>query len=140
MTGPIPRGYERFRRHALATRYAADRVAEAARIGQRDELAVAALLHDVGQLVLAQLYGDDYGADPGTETPEERIRRERRELGIDHALVGAVLVRRWGLKPQIAAAIERHHSADADGPRRRDTPCRLDRPPRRRRPRLPRRR
>ena len=26
-----------------------------------------------------------------------------------------MLVRRWGLKPQIAAAIERHHSPDADG-------------------------
>ena len=113
--GSFPATYERFRRHALATRHAADRVADAARIGQPDELAIAALLHDVGRLVLAQLYGDDYGADPAAENPEERIRRERRELGIDHALVGAVLVRRWGLKPQIAAAIERHHSPDADG-------------------------
>ena len=106
---------EQFRRHALATRHAADRVADAARIGQPDELAIAALLHDVGRLVLAQLYGDDYGASPATTPPEERIRRERRELGIDHALVGAVLVRRWGLKPQIVASIERHHSPDAEG-------------------------
>ena len=29
-------------------------------------------------------------------TPEERIHRERRELGVDHALVGGVLARRWG--------------------------------------------
>jgi len=113
--GAVRRTYEQFRRHALATRHAADRVAEAARIGQPDELAISALLHDVGKLVLAQLYGEGYSADPATETPEERIRRERRELGIDHALVGAVLVRRWGLKPQVAAAIERHHAADADG-------------------------
>ena len=113
--GSFPRAYERFRRHALATRFAADRVANAARIGQPDELAIASLLHDVGKLVLAQLYGDDYGASPAAENPEDRIRRERRELGIDHALVGAVLVRRWGLKPQISAAIERHHSPDADG-------------------------
>src|SRR5947208_16721816 len=40
--------HERFRRHAVATRYAADRIAEIARLSDRDELAVAALLHDVG--------------------------------------------------------------------------------------------
>src|SRR5919198_1444906 len=55
--------YERFRRHAVATRCAADRIAEAARLGDRDELAVAALLHDVGHLVLTELYGDFDGLD-----------------------------------------------------------------------------
>jgi putative nucleotidyltransferase with HDIG domain len=111
----LPAAYERFRRHALATRHAADRVAEAARLGQRDELAVAALLHDVGRLVLVQLYGTESAGKPQTESPDERVRRERRDLGIDHALVGAVLVRRWGLKPGIVTAVERHHCLDADG-------------------------
>src|SRR5687767_12857086 len=77
--GSFPAAYERFRRHALATRHAADRVADAARVGQPDELAIAALLHDVGRLVLVQLYGDDLAADPAVDTAEERIRRERRE-------------------------------------------------------------
>jgi putative nucleotidyltransferase with HDIG domain len=110
-----PAHLERFRRHAVATRHAADRVAEAARIGQREELAVAALLHDVGRLVLISLYGEEYGQDASSQGPMERLRHERRELGVDHTLVGAVLVRRWGLKPGIAAAIERHHSPEADG-------------------------
>jgi DNA-binding CsgD family transcriptional regulator len=43
------------------------------------------------------------------------LRRERRELGIDHALVGAVLIRRWGLPPTIATVVERHHAPDAEG-------------------------
>ena len=105
---------ERFRRHALATRHAADRIAELARLPDRDELAVAALLHDVGRLVLAELYGD-FKLDDQAGTPEERVRRERRELGIDHALVGAVMVRRWALPSSIAGAIERHHSPEAQG-------------------------
>jgi putative nucleotidyltransferase with HDIG domain len=107
--------HERFRRHAVATRHAADRIAELARLGERDELAVSALLHDVGRLVLAELYGTFEGLDGADTAPDERIRRERRELGIDHALVGAVLVRRWGLPPAVAAAIERHHASDAEG-------------------------
>ena len=107
--------YERFRRHAAAVRIASERAAELVRLPQRDELAVAALLHDVGRLVMAELYGDIHLGDGRGEAPDERARRERRELGIDHALVGAVLVRRWSLPPAIAAAVERHHAPDATG-------------------------
>jgi putative nucleotidyltransferase with HDIG domain len=107
--------HERFRRHAVATRHAAERIADLARLNDRDELAVAALLHDVGKLVLAELHGSFADTGEHRATPDERIRRERRELGIDHALVGAVLVRRWAMAPGVAAAIERHHSPKASG-------------------------
>ena len=108
--------FERYRRHAAAVRSAADRIADEARIADRDELAVAALVHDIGRLVLGDLYGPEFGMGPEPDDgPEERLRRERRELGVDHALVGAVLVRRWGLPSTIAAAVERHHAPDAEG-------------------------
>lgn len=107
---------ERFRRHGVATRHAAERIADLADVPGRDELAAAALVHDVGQLVLSRLY-PGYGELVGDRslTPEERTHRERRELGIDHTLVGGVLARRWGLPDVIAAAIERHHSDGATG-------------------------
>jgi HD-like signal output (HDOD) protein/DNA-binding CsgD family transcriptional regulator len=115
-TGSGVERFERFRRHALAVRTAADRVGEIARMDQRDELAATGLLHDVGRLVLGELYGQEFGVgSEGDEDPDERLRRERRELGIDHALVGAVLIRRWGLPAAIASAVERHHAPDADG-------------------------
>jgi putative nucleotidyltransferase with HDIG domain len=107
---------ERARRHAVATRYAAERIAEISDVAGRDELATTAMLHDIGQLVLARLYpGYEEILEDGRLTPEERIHRERRELGIDHTLVGGVLARRWGLPPRIASAIERHHSEEATG-------------------------
>jgi putative nucleotidyltransferase with HDIG domain len=106
--------HERFRRHAVAVRSASERIAELARLPNRDELVVAALLHDVGRLVLAELYGDEYLSDTAG-SPDERARRERRDLGIDHAVVGAVLIRRWGLRGTIAGAVERHHAPDATG-------------------------
>jgi DNA-binding NarL/FixJ family response regulator len=34
---------------------------------------------------------------------------------VDHGLVGGVLARRWGLPNRLSSAIERHHSADAEG-------------------------
>jgi putative nucleotidyltransferase with HDIG domain len=117
LLGPTPsiRREERLRRHAIAVRDAAEHIADAVRVKSRDELAAAALLHDVGRLVIAELHTDfDSALDP-LATPEDRLRAERRELGIDHALVGAVLARRWGVPPRIATAIERHHAPDAQG-------------------------
>jgi putative nucleotidyltransferase with HDIG domain len=113
--GPWEDQPEKFRRHALATRHAAERLAEIGRMPAADELALAALLHDIGRLVLLRLYPGYADLLASGATPEERLQAERRELGVDHALVGGVLVRRWGLAPAIGAAIERHHADDADG-------------------------
>ena len=111
--GPVP---EAMRRHAVATRSAAERIAEVANLPARDDLAAAALLHDFGRLVLLCLYGEypKLVADPRLSA-EDRLRVERRELGIDHALVGGVLARRIGVPAETASAIERHHAPDATG-------------------------
>ncbi len=107
---------ERFRVHALATQRAADQIGRAVGWVERDELAVAALLHDVGRLVISRLHpGCKVYFDAAIRTPEQRLRDEREQLGIDHTLVGGVLARRWNLPQRIAVAIERHHAEDADG-------------------------
>ena len=107
---------ERFRVHALATQRAADQIGRAVGWIERDELAVASLLHDVGRLVISRLHpGYKVYFDAASRTPEQRLRDEREQLGIDHALVGGVLARRWNLPQRIAVAIERHHAEDADG-------------------------
>jgi putative nucleotidyltransferase with HDIG domain len=105
---------EQFRLHALGTQRAADRLATELNYGNRDRLMVTALLHDVGKLVLLHAYpGYPSQVHGDARTPEERLQRERRELGVDHALVGGVLARRWGLPKSIASTIERHHADDA---------------------------
>src|SRR6478609_7695306 len=107
---------ERFRLHALATQHAADRIAAEVGFEHRDRLTATSLLHDIGKLVLLHAYpGYPSQVHRGARTPEERIHQERRELGVDHALVGGVLARRWGLPKAVASVIERHHAPDADG-------------------------
>jgi HD-like signal output (HDOD) protein/DNA-binding CsgD family transcriptional regulator len=107
---------ERFRLHALATQHAADRIAMEVGYENRDRLTVTSLVHDVGKLVLLHAYpGYPSQVHRGARTPEERIHQERRELGVDHALVGGVLIRRWGLPASLATPIERHHNPDAEG-------------------------
>ena len=95
---------ERFRVHALATQRAADQVGRAVGWSDRDELAVAALLHDIGRLVIMNLHpGHRPYFDAVSNTPEQRIREERE------------LARRWNVPQAIAVAIERHHAEDAEG-------------------------
>jgi putative nucleotidyltransferase with HDIG domain len=107
---------ERFRLHAVAVQRAADRLATVAGYAQRDRLLVTALLHDIGKLILMHAYPSyPRQIHAGAKAPDEWLRQERRELGVDHALVGGVLARRWGLPAPIAAAIERHHAPDASG-------------------------
>ncbi|HET8862767.1 MAG TPA: HDOD domain-containing protein [Solirubrobacterales bacterium] len=106
---------EQFRVHALATQQAATRIGREIGWGDRDELVVAALLHDIGRLVISKLHpGRRTYFDATSRTPEQRLREERDQLGIDHALVGGVLARRWNVPQRIAVAIERHHAEDAE--------------------------
>ena len=107
---------ERFRLHAVAAQRAADRIARETEYEERDELLTSTLLHDIGKLVLVHAYPGYPGRVHGdARTPEARVHRERRELGVDHGVVGGVLARRWGLPGRLASAIERHHSEELEG-------------------------
>jgi HD-like signal output (HDOD) protein len=68
-------------------------------------LYLAALLHDVGKLLLLQSgehKGDCHHGD--THAAEERVR-----LGFDHGLLGAYAARTWGLSDPIPQVIGHHH-------------------------------
>jgi putative nucleotidyltransferase with HDIG domain len=108
---------EQVRLHAIAVQRAADRIAREAGWRNRDELLVAALLHDIGKLVLTDASpGYPEQVHGGARTPDERIRAERHALGLDHADVGGVLLRRWRLPESIAQAVEHHHDPETHHP------------------------
>jgi putative nucleotidyltransferase with HDIG domain len=110
---PLGSRADRYRRHALATQRLAEQVRRTAGIAGGDELAVTALLHDVGRVVLPlpRQHYDFLTQAPGT--PEQRLALERRRLAVDHATVGGLLLRRLGLPDRVASVVERHHAPDA---------------------------
>lgn len=79
---------------------------------------VAALLHDIGKLVIARYAQLDVSAilSVAEEKKIPFVDAERELLGSDHTEIGAEIARRWHFPAEIARAIGSHHSAanDAD--------------------------
>ena len=105
----------RSRVHAQAVARAADRIARELALVERDDLLAAALLHDIGKLVLASVHpGYTDLTDVQTTAPEKRVRQEQLALGIDHASFGGLLLKRWALPKRLSSVVAAHHSSDAE--------------------------
>jgi putative nucleotidyltransferase with HDIG domain len=103
----------RTRVHAQAVARAADRIVQEVQPAIRDDVLAVALLHDIGTLLIGRAHPDYDPLDARTSTPEERLRHEQRMLRMDHASLGALLLRKWGLPSRLATAVGEHHTADA---------------------------
>jgi len=96
--------------HALGVASAA--LAGAQRLGiAGDDAHLAALLHDVGKLVLPVAFGEAACDKLARAYPGggERALAERERLGVDHAIAGGLLAERWNLPEGVAEAIALHH-------------------------------
>jgi HD-like signal output (HDOD) protein len=92
---------------ALAAAVAAGEVARLNSTADPDEMMVAGLLHNVGEVVLLAEAGDDY--ESVLELAEEvgRPEAELRLLGIDSSEASAALLRAWDF-PEVFVAAARH--------------------------------
>lgn len=82
-----------------------------------DHAYIAALLHDVGKLLLRAHCPEEY-----TRVFEEVRGSNRRvaeveaeQLGLTHAEVGAYLLGLWGLPPEVVQAVASHHDLACTG-------------------------
>jgi putative nucleotidyltransferase with HDIG domain len=81
----------------------------------RDAAIVAALLHDIGKLVIAYKMPDRFARLVARANAEQKplYRIEEELWGITHAEVGAYLLGLWGLPIRVTEAIAYHHSPSA---------------------------
>ncbi len=98
--------------HALASSVAADLVLARAGTTLPSNLSTGALLHDVGKLIISACLPPSLVtslAQTAEIENRELVLVEHDVLGIDHAEVGAIVARSWGLPESIQVAITKHH-------------------------------
>jgi HD-like signal output (HDOD) protein/CheY-like chemotaxis protein len=77
----------------------------------REYTILAALLHDVGSLILATKMQDEFcsAVSLASERRCEQFEAEEELFGASHAEIGAYLLGLWGIPSEIVEAIAHHH-------------------------------
>lgn len=100
-------------RHSVTVSVAAELVVKALKIPGADEVFTAALLHDVGKLVLGGFVQNDIQQIEAMVA--KGIAFEVAEfivLGTDHAVIGARILEKWSFPADLVNAVGMHHDPD----------------------------
>ena len=100
---------EEFHRHAQLTSRIAAGIARTTQLSPA--VVLAALLHDVGKLVIAERIPSHFARALAQAEEENRPLHEVEEslISISHAEVGAYLLSLWGLPYSVVEAVAHHH-------------------------------
>ncbi len=116
MDKPVP-GYDlppgELWRHSIAVSVAAEGLVKVLKIEAAEEIFTAALLHDVGKLVLGEYVKDDFKKiETAVSQGLSFEKAETMALGVNHADVGARILARWSLPAEIINAVQWHHAPE----------------------------
>ena len=98
--------------HSLACGFAAQLVAKHRNYPQPEQLYVAGMLHDLGQLVVLQNDPELYSEicmNAKNSLDQSLIKAEKEALGFDHAQIGGILLKEWRLPASIYTPVAHHH-------------------------------
>lgn len=101
--------------HSVAASLGAEVVGALAPITVPPEAVTAALLHDVGKLVLARFLTPELItgiAEARADGERSEMQAEIDVLGVHHGQLGGMICRHWNLPERVAAAVEFHHAPD----------------------------
>jgi putative nucleotidyltransferase with HDIG domain len=100
--------------HSLATAGIAKQLAAGVDDADPMDCFIAGLLHDFGKVVFAQYMPEEFrlaleiSQDDGTSLHLAL----RKIIGVDHAVVGAMLVEKWRFAPELIETIENQHGSN----------------------------
>ncbi len=105
--------------HSLGCAFAARKTAKNLGIMQAEQIFISGLLHDMGKVILALYFPDEYSEafKYVKENDTELHRGEKHILGIDHAALSGLLMERWNFPDSILIPVRFHHSIDQCPPK-----------------------
>ena len=100
-----------FWKHSLSVAVTSKSIAQKSGLDSPDNCFVGGLLHDVGKVIMAQYFTEDF-IKVWTRMQNEYLPfydAEQQELSVDHTKIGAYLADRWQLPRGLTDAIRWHH-------------------------------
>jgi putative nucleotidyltransferase with HDIG domain len=100
--------------HSLATASIAKQLAQRVDNADPMDCFIAGLLHDFGKVVFAQFMPEDFrkALALSQENGTSLFLALREVIGIDHAVVGAMLVEKWRFAPNLIETIRHQYGDD----------------------------
>jgi HD-like signal output (HDOD) protein len=106
-------------RHSLETSLFTRSIGVAEKLPRKaqDEAFTAGILHDLGKLILAQNFPEDYAEvlTRSCRQPRPLCEIETERFGASHAELGAYLMGLWGIGDEVVGAIAHHHQLPSAG-------------------------
>lgn len=98
--------------HSLAVAIFARELSNMLEMQGIDENFTCGLLHDLGKLILLSHNFEDYimVLEKNEESESELLISESRQYGYNHAEIGSLVARRWGLPDAVCYVILNHHN------------------------------
>ena len=101
-------------RHSIAVSVAAEILVKVLKISNADEVFTAALLHDVGKLVLGSFVKKDLKQIETMVTKGITLDvAESMVLGTNHAEVGGQILHKWSFPAELVNAVQWHHDPES---------------------------
>lgn len=98
--------------HSFCASIIAGFLAKKVGLKNAEETSVAALLHDIGKIVVFQKYPKDFAEIVRLAKEEQlsMVEAEESVLGINHAEIGGIVLNSWSLPFSLCEAVQYHHS------------------------------
>jgi len=101
-------------RHAVSSAIIAKELAEKKKSENKQLIFTAALLKDIGKVILDRYVGDSFKKINDLVQSEEYSfgEAEKKVIGINHAELGGIVAKMWEFSPKMISMITNHHMVD----------------------------
>ena len=100
--------------HSVAVSVTAEGLMRELKVAESDEIFTAALLHDLGKLILGGFVEKELKEIEKVAARGIPFQMAEQEvLGTDHAEIGALMLESWSFPPKLVSAVRWHHDPDS---------------------------
>ena len=111
-SGPLAEAFDRYWQQSVLQAIACEAQSDRVDGHSGQELFLAGLMLDIGQLAMLRVLGAKY-AELLLSDPPDLVAAEQAQFGFDHAEAGGRLLEQWQFPPMLIETTRRHHDADA---------------------------